>query len=439
MRRIGTVGLGVVFLAGAIAANAGAPQPGSLDRSFGDKGRTLTDFDRRKNLADDVVPLAKGKLIVVGETGGPRLMAVRYLADGSLDRRFGRRGITRVDRFGRGRLSRAGGALRLRNGKLIIAGDSSGNIVLVRLRRDGKVDRRFGRRGKVMYDIPFGLPRVEDVARQPDGKIVVTGYSDPATDDPEQLMLARFLRDGTLDESFGDDGVVLTTFAEDSFAIGYALAIQPDGKIVVAGEIGQSFIVGRFNSDGSPDSDFGNGAAHQHSAPFVSGLAFDVALLDDGRILAAGVTGDGGPGSDFALARLESDGDPDLSFGDDGGARTQFGKRRDDTGRALAVQVNGAIVVAGTAEFRDDPRFAIARYTPSGEPDPTFSSDGKRKLSFRRRRGPRRHDDLANAVALTRRGRIVVAGHSFRRGIEPKFRDFPWTGKDIAIARLFGR
>jgi uncharacterized delta-60 repeat protein len=298
-------------------------------------------------------------------------------------------------------------------------------MALARYNRDGSLDPTFDGDGKVTISPGTGND-IYAVALQPDGKIVVAGViRDPGSIRYEDAGLARFNSDGSLDATFDSDGIVATDFCGPSscFMSDYArdLAIQPDGKILVAGSrsfYGPSFtihdsVLARYNSDGSLDPTFdGDG--------FVLGgeaYAHAIALQPDGRILVAGSEqGSGYQG--FWLARYHSDGSPDPTFDGDGKARTDFGGGSMGV-FAIALQPDGRIVAAGTSTSGPfTTRFALARYRSDGSLDPTFDGDGKVLTALGS------GGDFAYDLALQSDGRIVVTGMSESGG-----------NRDFALAR----
>ena len=218
------------------------------------------------------------------------------------------------------------------------------------------------------------------IAVQPDGTIVVGGG----------YTLARYLPDGSPDPSFGDGGSVAL-----SGAYIRAVALQPDGKIVVAGTGGGSggpeyvfsqFMVARYNSNGSPDTSFGtNGIVDttipEPGTPYQSSEATALAILPNGDILAAGIADVGGfpDNTYFALVQYKPDGSLDPSFGDDGITKTTFSGY--DTLAAIASQPDGKIVASGNSwgggHGDGSEQIALARYEPDGSLDPTFGKAGK--------------------------------------------------------------
>jgi uncharacterized delta-60 repeat protein len=288
----------------------------------------------------------------------------------------------------------------------------------------GDLDTTFDGDGKVTT--PFIVTdEARGVAIQADGKIVAAGVAicDPCLGPvkPHDFALARYNRDGSLDTTFDGDGKVTTDFnlGEDE---AFAVAIQADGKIIAVGSAnGPSaldFAVARYNADGSLDATFdGDGTV---TSDFSGGgdRARAVAIQADGKIMVAGVAVSAaclpcdGPASDnFGLARYNTDGSLDPTFGFHGKQVTDFDLSGPDEARGVAIQADGKIVAAGVAIC--DPcvlpvtplphDFALARYTADGSLDPSFDGDGKVKTDFG---GP----DEANAVALQGDGKVVAAG-----------------------------
>jgi uncharacterized delta-60 repeat protein len=281
----------------------------------------------------------------------------------------------------------------------------------------GSLDRSFGgglvTRGLGGSDF---YPTIEGIAVQPDRKIVVASTS-PRGD----VLLARYLPNGSPDRSFGKGGYAET--GPPYLGIAQGVALQPDGKIVVAGiGVMGEFMVTRYNRNGSPDTTFGTNGITNTVIPEPPGTsdarANAVAVLPGGEILVAGtVTWDGGdplvPPSSFALARYTPGGSLDPTFGDGGIVQTAF--IGEDTLAGIAVQPDGKIVATGTGALfghgTDIETIALARYEPDGSLDPTFGIAGKvttpPKLFF------------DGGPTILQHGKIVVAGsHADRRAGE---------------------
>jgi uncharacterized delta-60 repeat protein len=303
------------------------------------------------------------------------------------------------------------------------------DFALARYTPSGRLDPSFSGDGKVITGFRSGRHDVAyAVALQADGKIVVAGVSNGSgTND---FALARYQPDGTLDPTFGRRGKVLTNFGSGSNDVAYALALQPDGKIVVAGASNEDFALARYLSTGALDPSFdGDGTVTTNFFTLATGDSRDVAyalvIQSDGKLLAAGSAGSF---SLFALARYTPTGALDPSFSDDGKVTTNLleGCDCDFSHRvsALALQSDGKIVAAGSrfGSGGYGAAVALARYLPTGALDPTFSGDGLVGIFG--------SDDSSHgaAVVLQPDGKIVVAGF-FVNGFDISF-------TDIALARF---
>jgi uncharacterized delta-60 repeat protein len=257
----------------------------------------------------------------------------------------------------------------------------------------GDLDPTFGSGGKVTTDFG-GSDGASAVTIQSDGRIVATGSSGGA-----DFALARYNADGSLDASFGGGGRVTTDFGSSDAAS--ALAIQSDGKIVVAGRGGGGdFALARYNADGSLDASFGSGGrVTTNFGGFDSALG--VALQADGRIVAAG---GGGPGSDFALARYDAGGSLDTSFGSGGTVTTNV--TAFEAATAVAVQADGKIVTTGSTFSSGFQQFALVRYNADGSLDSGFGAGGIVTTDFGLGSG------FGGALVVQSDGRIVAAGRA---------------------------
>jgi uncharacterized delta-60 repeat protein len=294
----------------------------------------------------------------------------------------------------------------------------------------GDLDPAFGGVGWVRTLEVLGggnnyLPRgAGAVAVQPDGKVVAVGeLQDGASN--QYFGVFRYLPDGTLDASFGAGG--WTAVDIGTFEQARAVALQGDGKIVVAGETtcrtGRCFAAMRFNPDGSVDSSFGAGGVVRKEFYLQASWANDVAIQPDGRIVLAGSRMRGGDAQDdqlICVLRLLPDGRPDPSFSGDGVALLDHGYG-DDSAQAVVLH-RGGIVVAGSGRANAaGARFGVARFRGDGRLDRSFGKRGHRLVSF----GPRRLAG-AYALAVAPGGRLVVAGSATVENRSPQ----------VALARL---
>ena len=253
------------------------------------------------------------------------------------------------------------------------------NFALARYDSDGLLDATFSADGIQTTD--FGVQdHATAVAIQADGKIVVVGScTGSGTSD---FALARYHADGSLDPSFSGDGKQTTDFAGAADSA-HGVAVQADGTIVVAGYTGGDFGVARYNADGSLDTSFpvdkfpADGKQTTDFGGFDAALA--MAIQADGRIMVAGYTDAAptcdwceDPPPDFALARYNADGSLDTSFSGDGKQTTDFGG--DDYAAAVALQADGKIVVVGSSYSYQAASacFALARYNSDGSLDYAF-------------------------------------------------------------------
>lgn len=348
--------------------------------------------------------------------------ALVQTAAGSLDSLFGTGGKVVTDLGGFDEVH----ALVVQNdGKIIAAGTTGFAFGLARYNPDGSLDQDFGDGGKVTTDIyatPF-FERVNAVALQPDAKIVVAGFAGGGGTINSDFALARYNPDGSLDKGFGDRGKLTTQFQSfNSTESAFALAIQPDGRIIAGGTCSQIFVldqvfgVARYNIDGSLDATFGNGG--KVTLTFVDPSDFSeviraLAVQPDGKIVAAGFVS-----NDFGMARFNSDGSLDASFGVGGKVRTDFGPGiggRTDEALAIALQSDGHILLAGRSiQGVGDEDLALARYDSSGMLDAGFGVGGKVIADFFPTGSGLLGDGL-NSIIFQSDGKIIAGGLSDAR------------------------
>jgi uncharacterized delta-60 repeat protein len=346
---------------------------GSLDASFDGDGKVVTALGERTDIIYDLIVQPDGKTVAVGVTfNGPktrRFAIVRYKSDGALDASFDGDGIITLN-IGTSLMDTAYAVLVQPDGKIVVAGSvlmvvASGNsrvnqndFGLVRLNTDGSLDNGFGDEGKVITDFGNGVDVAYALALQPDGKIVVAGVATNGTD--QDFALARYHTDGTLDVGFGKGGKARTDFFDEDDLIS-ALAIQPDGRIVAAGYATKAaavdFALARYTADGSLDNSFsGNGKVTID----ISGndIARGVELQPDGKIVVV-VYANHGTSPEFSFARLNPDGKVDGTFNGSGKVRIRFQKQGEAFGMALLPDVYAVLV--GSAGDDKSSDFALAR------------------------------------------------------------------------------
>ena len=407
---------------------------GDLDATFGNGGKVKTDINRSTDIANAVAVQADGKLVVVGETyqnndfSTEDFVVARYNSDGTLDSTFGSRGKVRTDFPG---LAAVPSAVVIQtDGKIVVAGGAfplftfAGNFELVRYNSNGSLDTSFGNGGIVTTIFPEGSYAF-DVALQPDGKIIAAGTVfvdfNPGDQSDTDFALARYNTDGSLDTTFGNGGTVSTDFfgnEDDAFSV----VIQADGKIVAVGSANANatyydFAAVRYLSNGTIDTTFG--VAGKVSTDFgVGGFdrAHSAALQADGSIVAAGFAiSTSGISQNYAVARYTSSGVLDTTFGNGGKTQIDFGSCC-QSAYAVLVQTDGKIVIVGYANTESsDSDFLLARLNSTGSLDSTFGTAGKVRTSFGNLNGG------ANGAALQTDGKIVAVGFqatSSSRGVD---------------------
>lgn len=412
------IGLSGLFVGISMAARS----PGAPDPSFGRHGRVTTavggrdDGDHFSDAIRGIAPLSHGRILAVGSARSDFALAL-YRRDGHLDRRFG---------GGDGKVltdlslnlpffDRARAVAIQKDGRIVVAGEShrgpSGRLIVARYLRRGRLDRSFGGDG-IVAKIGYGA---FDVALQDDGKIVVVGILNVTPGTP---IVLRFNRDGTRDMSFGHRGRWSVPRGKRDEVL-FAVAIQSDGKVVMAGASynkGQHGLLIRLTARGRLDHSFGkNGSGRAHvpiGSPGSPSYLTDLVLQRDGRIVVTGsYSGESAVSSGALVARYGLNGRLDHSFGHgDGIVRTSLAGGFPES---VAIQRDGRILVAGAANPFPRYVFALLRYLSDGSPDESFGKKGLTRTSVGK--GSR-----AFAVAVQRDGRIVAGGRA-RVGDRPRF------------------
>ncbi len=360
----GVAAIALLFSAGGQMALAA---DGDLDPTFGIGGQVTTDFNHSTDIANAVALQLDGKLVVVGQT------------------------YTNNDYTGE-------------------------DFAVARYNTNGSLDTTFGVNGKVTTDFPGLAAVASSVVIQPDGKILVAGGAFPNFTFLGDFKIVRYNSNGSLDTTFGVGGIVTTSFpGQGSYA--FALALQPDGKIIAAGtdfvnfssddSSNTDFALERYNSNGTPDTTFGGDGQVTTDFDGFNDDAFSVLVQPDGKIVAVGSAKNPATYYDFAAVRYLANGTIDTTFGVAGKVRTDFGHADFDRARSAVLQPDGKIVAAGTAIFNNtlSEPFALARYNSNGTLDTTFAGDGRLFIDFGS------FDQTAYSVFLQPDGKIVTAGY----------------------------
>lgn len=388
---------------------------GELDTTLSNDGKLLTNLDSGVSFNEegrDVVIQPDGKFVVLGKNDS-RVSLARYNADGSLDATF--------DGDGKLILSGDRHASRLAlqsDGKLVIVGTE-----LIRLNSDGSFDTTFNSSG--IQPAGAGM----DVVIQPDGKIVVAGETSQGNS--SLFTVTRFNSNGSADSTFGSNGTGRVTTDVNHYGYVAGVALQSDGKIVVAGDHlipGQSFfspsiydwVIVRYNANGSLDSSFDGDGIVVTDVDGGVDEGGDVVVQSDGKIVVAGVTR-----ADWAMARYNADGSLDTTFDGDGKRRLDFGT----IVGSVAMTPNGNILVGGFGPGPARPSgadFLVARFHPDGSLDNTFGTNGQARADFG-------EDSFAYGMALQSDGNIVLAGTT-SNGHDYDFAVARFVGSEAAAA-----
>jgi uncharacterized delta-60 repeat protein len=389
-----------------VGMSAAARLPGDLDPIFGSGGKVTARIGSQVSWANAIVIQPDGKIVVGGDQGPPTAAdwgfgVARFNPNGSLDTTFGSGGTVSMA-FGKS--AEINGLALQPDGKIVAAGWTftpyvGDDFALARFNPDGSLDPSFGDGGRVTTDFT-SLDEGNAVVVQPDGKIVVAGQILPGQN-TRRFALARYRPDGSLDPSFGKGGKVVSIEGDAGQRGGAsALVLQTDGKLVAGGA---PFNLVRFNPDGSVDTTFGSNGATDAAFGSRYATLLAAARQPNGEIVAAGAVQDG-VNFDFGLARWNVDGTLDRNFGNGGVVITP---RAPGGAVGVAVQRNGKIVATGGNGL-----VTLARYRRDGELDRGFGYNGIAVADYAS------DEDIngAAALAVQHDGKIVVAGRYASRG-----------------------
>jgi len=341
------------------------------------------------------------------------VVVLRYNDNGTLDETFGTNGAATYDG---GKGDDCGRLVAIQpDGRIVLTGytynGTSYDILTMRYNTDGTPDSSFGTNGVVTYDSGNKEDKGRAVAVQMDGKIVVIARSSVAK--TSVAMILRYNGDGTLDNTFGSNGVVTYEggYGNDGFR---GVSIQTDGKIIVSGYTGTNtgfdvltfdVLTARYNSDGSLDTTFGTGGVAIHDGGHGDDGARGVVIQPDGKIVVSGGQYNG-TDLDILVLRYNINGTPDDTFGANGVVTYDSGNGN-DLGRRLAIQRGSKIVVTGRSRNGTDYDVLVLRYNADGGLDNTFGVNGV--VTFDIGKG----NDYGEGVVIQADARIVISGGSY--------------------------
>ena len=412
-----------------IAVNCTTPAlNGALDAAFGKGGKVASNVAYVAPVADARMALAlqgDGRVLLLGG-----LKLLRFNADGTPDTGFGTAGVATVPFNGSG-FDLAQGLAVQADGRIVVAGAMSvggqDDFALARFNTDGTLDTTFGSGGKVTTDFAGLTDRARRVVIQPDGRLVVAGYATVGTlaSPSADFALARYNVDGSLDTTFAFGTGLTRASIFGSYDVAQGLALQADGKIVLAG---------RVAANGGTDPDVGLTRLHVNTPGYTPGErdqtfgakqdgtvqtdlglnsgweeAVDLVVTSDGSLMAACLVRGVGTSYTFGLAKFNTQSGIDGILGSV--LLTSF-STQSDRPRGLALQADGKLLMAGqSASLSTNPDMAIARYMPNGTSlDATFGSAGKLTVDFFGA------IDGAEAVLVQPDGKIVIGGFARNAG-----------------------
>jgi uncharacterized delta-60 repeat protein len=393
------------------AGPGGRAGPGHLDPGFGNQGKVVLSLGGVSG-AEAIVALGSGKLLVAGFLKDDILL-MRFKSTGHLDPTFGG-GDGKVTTSFAGRSSSARSIAVVAGGKILVGGGnakpsdrSTGNLFLVRYRPDGRLDHAFGGGdGKLMTDVFGDDDQFDGMAVGDDGRAAIaTMTKQGGTLKP---ALVRYTANGSLDHSFSGDGKEVLPLSGDPFI--EAVAVLSSGKVVAAGEATNGgtadFVLFRVKAGGGLDGSFGTGGTVFTDFDTNSDVADVLAVDSTGRILAGGQATVGGQ-HEFGLARYTTSGDPDTTFSGDGKTSTNFG-----TGfaRIFALTLEGGKIVAGgrSNATPTDERWGLARYRSGGQLDSGFGNGGTTTTNFFP--STSKQEELDDLAVQPTTGRLVGCG-----------------------------
>lgn len=397
-------------------------QSGAPDPGFGVGGVVktypATPGPNSSTSAKEGLLQADGKLIL-GLLANGKTKLTRLLANGTVDASYANNGYSVAVS-----MIITAGALQA-DGKIVVAGSTNGqsDFMLTRYNTDGTLDASFGNSGVVITtQFPATFSFLISVSIAADGKIIAAGQTGP------NGVMVCYNSNGTIDSGFGANGLVLTSFPFSDASTIQAVAFQPDGKIVAVGGVYNTnfsdFLVARYNADGSPDHSF-NGTGHVRTDFSLNDVARAVVLSNDGKIYAGGSSADGAGVAHFTVVRYHSNGAQDMDFNAPSGRfTTVFGSGYEYLNN-LALQSDGKIVAGGHVVGDPTGDIALVRINANGTIDNSFGTNGNGQL----RADIDGSDEESAFLAIQPDGKIVTGGGSFTftSGFQSRYTSFRYN------------
>ncbi len=393
--------------------NASSQMPGALDPTYSDQGLKVLQLGTANALAVSMVMQNDDKAIVAGIAGNGNdndFVIVRMTPEGDLDETFGDEGIVFTDFDSSTDIAQS---VELDHLNRIVVGGyiDNGNgfdFGVARYLHDGSLDTDFG--GGLVTTSLGATAFCRSVAVQSDNKIVAAGYVLNPQTATNEFVITRYTEEGQPDSTFHHDGIATTNFGIGT-AVAFAMTIQHDGKLVVAGQVFNEaefrweIGIARYLPDGSLDETWSEDGMLTTPTPQVNHTINAIAIDLEKRILVGGYQGTAPSNNVFTLARYLTDGTLDHSFSEDGMASHSFGAE-DSQINALVVQPDGKILAGGSTLTGNSNMFAIARFVEDGNFDDSFGENGIVLTVIGQ-------NDGIEAMTLQGDGKLVASGESF--------------------------
>lgn len=407
--------------------------PGSLDLSFGSWGKILVDYNNTLNSAQSIKKLPDGGFVVCGNNGfigdEETCLLVKFLSNGSLDLTFGNQGMVE---FGFGaETSNCFDIAILDDGRILVAGlsfeASNGSIGLARFTADGQPDATFGYSGSLIVDLGNN-EYATSILLLSNNKFLICGatYGFSGNND---LLLAKFYSNGSIDESFGTNGYTITDLHNGSLDLAKGMVLHNNKILVSAYAFDQPYdavVLARYTTTGALDPTFGVGGLSVFDGLSIMDMLVEagtqLAIDHQNRIVVSGVS-NGILGDDGMLLRFLPNGYPDNSFGDYG--LKIYDIAGDNYFRSLAIQIDGKILAAGMSNNGSNDNTFLLRALEDGSPDPSFGlGDGYNVVGLSIGGSQR---DMALAMTIQNDNKVLLTG----------FADTPDDHYDIVVSRYY--
>lgn len=392
-------------------------QPGDLDNTFGINGTVTKAIGVEGDFCSDIAVQEDGKILLVGTSDigtndNPLdvLTLLRYTAEGALDNSFSGDGITTFDLGGgvRGR-----SVAILPDGKILTAGTHGGSsnqdFLMAKFNSDGTVDMTFGTNGRVETDFASSNDITRKIHITPDGKIVLTGLVISTAGDRD-FAVAQYNADGTPDVTFNGNGRATFDIVNDDDRCNSS-TLQPDGKLLLIGKVtvvgNTDFAILRCQANGTLDNSFGTNGTVLTDFGTTGDYGFSVALQSNGKIIAVGITDLSSSAPMLGVVRYNTDGTLDNTFGTAGKASISVGNSIYNGSNYTVMQSDGKILITGASTESGASDITLVRLNANGTLDNTFGNEGVVTTDIGG------SSNASSGIALQNNSKLLVAGSAF--------------------------